>query len=142
MGGEAVTIPAREARQSLLASVPAMGFWARTLSHPIGVLALIGIPLLTFALDVVLVAWMGSTQRVQGMMHSFRTRSASRKERKALAREEELAFEREEAEREERLSAQVAYREEAPQRPVRNAPETYGMTIRLTRPQRYGMNLQ
>jgi hypothetical protein len=142
-GGETVSIPAREARQSLLASVPALGFWARTLSHPIGVLALIGIPLLTFALDVVLVAWMGGARtRVRGVMHAYRVRSASRKERKARALEEERALEQEEFKHEERLATQVAYREEASQRPARNTPETYGMTIKLARPQRYGMNLQ
>jgi len=54
-----------------------------------------------------------------------------------------MEMERVEREREER-ALQVAYRERdiTPRPAPLTGPETYGMTIKLARPQRYGMNAQ
>lgn len=144
LGGEEVVIPAREAQQTLVASIPTLGYWAYALGHPIGMLALIGIPLSTFVLDIMVVAWVGGVRsRVLNIRRALHERRIVRKEQKMLARTRALENEQEEAAYEERLVTRPVYREEVPIRPnARHVPETYGMTIRLTRPQRYSMNTQ
>ena len=143
VAGLASPVKAREAGNVVVFTIPLIGYWVRALSHPIGVLALIGIPLFTFALDVVAVAWAGNVRT-----RATRYLASLRKERAMRRRERErerLAYEEEgEQEYEFELPApQPLYREEQPVRPVvHNAPITHGMTIRLTRPQRYGMNAQ
>ena len=49
-------VPAREYTREVVVTVPALGTWVRALGHPVGLLALIGLPFLMLALDLVLLA--------------------------------------------------------------------------------------
>lgn len=133
-------IRAREASREVVLQVPIIGYLVHALSHPVGVLALIGIPLFTFALDAVAVAWAGSARATlaQRVVHMRRKREA-RRARKEEERRRAYALLEEESED----IAEVTP-EETPTPKVEpvNGPVMHGMTIRLTRPNRYGMNMR
>jgi len=62
-------IAARELPYELLVAIPLLGVWVQALTHPIGLMALVGVPFTMFALDLILLA--GVAQRVR----SLRSRS-------------------------------------------------------------------
>lgn len=62
-----VTVPARELGNTVAMTVPLLGAWVRTLNHPIGILALVGLPLFMLFLDVLGVVF----RRLLPELHKF-----------------------------------------------------------------------
>lgn len=130
------TIQARNAHHVVVAVVPVLGLWVRALGHPIGALALLGIPLLTFAFDLILsVSWVTFARTFRILIRRIARRRAARRMARTVA-----AAQRE-AEIEEEDVYEEAYEEIAPPTYTgpRTTPQNFGMTIHLSRPRRYSM---
>jgi hypothetical protein len=128
-------IAARSAQHVVLATVPLLGFWVRALGNPVGALVLLGIPLLTFALDLILTSLgagfmrgvMARVARTVGVVR--RMRNGTRK----TAAAEPVEIEEDVYEEAYEEMAETTY--SGP----RTVPQQYGMTITLSRPRRYSM---
>lgn len=116
---------ARDAQRVVIASIPVLGLWVRALGHPIGALALLGIPLLTFALDLLLAS--SALVSFQALRTAFRD-MMHRAEHRRMARRME-----EESEQEEYDEPNTTMY------PEPEAPQNFGMTIHLSRPRRYSI---
>jgi len=51
-GGALISLPARELNRSAVLTVPFFGAWVRALDHPVGMMALLGLPLLMFVFNL------------------------------------------------------------------------------------------
>jgi hypothetical protein len=83
-GGEEV-LAARSVQHVVVATIPVLGFWIHALGTPVGALVMLGVPLLTFALDLILTSiGSGFFRRIRVFM--IRSVRAWRRER-AVRRE-------------------------------------------------------
>lgn len=133
-GANPEVLQARNAQHVVLLSLPLLGVWVRMLNHPLGALALLGIPLLAFALNL-LANMMGSNT-----LRSLRTLFAqleARREERARARRA-VREEQEEEETGDYVSVPDGAVTMYENRDERQAPEQFGMTVHL-RPRRYSM---
>lgn len=133
-GAEPEVLQARNAQHVVLLSVPFAGVWVRMLNHPLGALALLGVPLLAFALN--LLANVLGSNTLRSLRTLFARLEARREERTRVRRELLEEEETEETDEYEYVptSAVTAYEE----RDARPAPEQFGMTIHL-RPRHYSV---
>ena len=135
-GSSEEVVVARTAPHVVLMAIPALGFWVRALGHPIGALALLGIPLLTFALDLLLAASASGAFRTARIatIRLMRRRKARRAAQARARAEAEAVLTQEDVYEE-------AYEEMAttPYTGPRTTPQNFGMTIHLSRPRRYSM---
>jgi len=133
--GTEEVLAARSAQHVVLATVPVLGLWVRALGNPVGALMLLGIPLLTFALDLVLTAL--GTSFLQGVLMRI-TRIAravryTRASRRAVVTAEPAEAEEDVYEEAYEEMAETTY--SGP----RTVPQQFGMTVTLSRPRRYSM---
>jgi hypothetical protein len=133
--GTEEVLTARSAQHVVLATVPMLGFWVRALGNPVGALMLLGIPLLTFALDLILTSLgsgflRGVLARVVRLARAVRS---VRRARRAAVVAEPLPREEDVYEEAYEEMAETTY--SGP----RTVPQQFGMTVTLSRPRRYSM---